>query len=79
MPDIDHERVRYIRWCGEACIVTVSPRCCCGSSDATHYRHLANAYTVRIWALNMDGMKWEIYGMVDATELWALEANKDGM
>ncbi|KAF8772772.1 hypothetical protein HU200_005408 [Digitaria exilis] len=34
---------------------------------------LSQCYTVRIWTLKMDVMVWELDGMVDATELWALE------
>lgn len=56
--------------------VSVQPRCCCGSSGVTHCRHSANAYTVRIWSLKMDGMVWEMDGMVDSTELWGLDTYK---
>ncbi|CAL4985610.1 unnamed protein product [Urochloa decumbens] len=61
---------------GTVRLVSVYPRCCCGSSGATHCRHSSNAYTIKTWTLKMDGMEWVMDGMVDGTELWALDAYK---
>ncbi|CAN6380748.1 unnamed protein product [Urochloa humidicola] len=61
---------------GTVKFVHVQPRCCCGSSGATHCRHSSNAYTIRTWTLRMHDMAWVMDGMVDATELWALDAYK---
>jgi hypothetical protein len=57
-------------------LVRVSPRCCCGGAGATHCWHSKNAYTIKTWTLDMDDMDWVMDGMVDATELWALDAYK---
>ncbi|CAL4994961.1 unnamed protein product [Urochloa decumbens] len=61
---------------GTVKFVDVQPRCCCGSPGATHCRHSSNAYTIKTWTLKMDDMAWVMDGMVDATELWALDAYK---
>ncbi|CAM0146226.1 unnamed protein product [Urochloa decumbens] len=61
---------------GTAKLVSVYPRCCCGSSGATHCQHSSNAYTIKTWTLNMEDMVWVMDGMVDATELWALDTYK---
>ncbi|CAO2147935.1 unnamed protein product [Urochloa humidicola] len=61
---------------GTVKLVSVYPRCCCDSSGATHCRHSSNAYIIKTWTLKMDDMKWVMDGMVDATELWALDAYK---
>jgi hypothetical protein len=59
-------------------LVDISPRCCCGSKGATatgcHCSH--SAYVVNIWTLRMSSMEWVKDSMVDATELWALDAYK---
>ena len=56
--------------------VGVFPRCCCGGAGATHCRRSRHAYTVRTWTLSTDTMAWAMDAMVDATELWALDAAK---
>ncbi|CAL4982228.1 unnamed protein product [Urochloa decumbens] len=61
---------------GTVKFVDVQPRCCCGSYGATHCRHSSNAYTIKTWTLKMDRMEWVMDGMVDSTELWALDAYK---
>ncbi|CAM0146225.1 unnamed protein product [Urochloa decumbens] len=61
---------------GTVKLVSIYPRCCCGSSGATHCLHSNNAYTIKTWTLKMDDMEWEMDGMVDGTELWALDAYK---
>ena len=61
---------------GTVRLVAVHPRCCCGGSGATHCRRSSNAYTIRTWTLSTDTMAWAMDAMVDATELWALDAAK---
>uniref|UniRef100_A0A0D9XPJ3 DUF1618 domain-containing protein n=1 Tax=Leersia perrieri TaxID=77586 RepID=A0A0D9XPJ3_9ORYZ len=60
--------------------VDVSPRCCCGSLGVTtKCAHSRNAYVITTWTLtiNDDDMAWVMDAMVDATELWALDAYRD--
>ncbi|CAL4994963.1 unnamed protein product [Urochloa decumbens] len=59
---------------GTVKFVDVQSRCCCGSYGATHCRHSSNTYTIKTWTLKMDDMEWVMDGMLDATELWALDA-----
>ncbi|KAL6598041.1 hypothetical protein ACP70R_046462 [Stipagrostis hirtigluma subsp. patula] len=59
---------------GAVRFVNVSPRCCCGDAGATHCRSSRHAYTITTWTLRMDDMAWVMDGMVDATELWRLDA-----
>ncbi|KAL6598098.1 hypothetical protein ACP70R_046519 [Stipagrostis hirtigluma subsp. patula] len=59
---------------GAVRFVNVSPRCCCGGAGATHCRSSRHAYTITTWTLRMDDMAWVMDGMVDATELWRLDA-----
>ncbi|CAM0146228.1 unnamed protein product [Urochloa decumbens] len=60
--------------------VAVVPRCCCGGVGATFCRSSHDAYTIRTWTLslnnddNTDDMAWVMDGMMDATELWGLDA-----
>uniref|UniRef100_A0A0E0F325 DUF1618 domain-containing protein n=1 Tax=Oryza meridionalis TaxID=40149 RepID=A0A0E0F325_9ORYZ len=60
--------------------VDVSPRCCCGSRAATFCHSSRLAFVIRTWTLKIghDGdssnMAWNMDAMVDATELWALDA-----
>jgi len=61
---------------GTVRLVTVTPRCCCGGSGVTLCRRSSNAYTIRTWTLSTDTMAWAMDAMVDATELWALDAAK---
>jgi len=61
---------------GTVRLVAVHHRCCCGGSGATHCRRSSNAYTIRTWTLRTDTMAWAMDGVLDATELWALDAAK---
>ncbi|CAN6374384.1 unnamed protein product [Urochloa humidicola] len=64
---------------GSIKFVTVVPRCCCGGVGATYCQSSYDAYTIRTWTLRMNNgtdMAWLMDGMVDATELWALDAYK---
>ncbi|RLM69841.1 hypothetical protein C2845_PM17G12420 [Panicum miliaceum] len=54
--------------------VGVFPRCCCGGTGSTHCERSLHAYTVHTWTLRMDAVAWVKDAMVDATELWALDA-----
>ncbi|RLM69450.1 hypothetical protein C2845_PM17G12400 [Panicum miliaceum] len=54
--------------------VGVFPRCCCGGTGSTHCQRSRHAYTVTAWTLRTDTMAWVKDAMVDATELWALDA-----
>ncbi|CAO2152979.1 unnamed protein product [Urochloa humidicola] len=57
--------------------IAVVPRCCCGGEGATFCRTSHDAYTVRTWRLGLNDdtdTEWVMEGMVDATELWALDA-----
>ncbi|KAL6626945.1 hypothetical protein ACP70R_030671 [Stipagrostis hirtigluma subsp. patula] len=59
---------------GAVKFVNVFPRCCCGGAGASDCRHSHRAYTINTWTLTVDDMAWVMDGMVDATELWALDA-----
>ncbi|KAL6653268.1 hypothetical protein ACP70R_008846 [Stipagrostis hirtigluma subsp. patula] len=61
---------------GTVKFVNVFPRCCCGGAGATNCRRSQHAYTINTWTLRMDDMVWVMDGMVDATELWSLDAYK---
>lgn len=53
-------------------LVDVCPRCCCGAKGTTSCHR---AYTIRTWIVRIGGdMEWEMDGMVDSTEIWALDA-----
>ncbi|TVU26555.1 hypothetical protein EJB05_29107, partial [Eragrostis curvula] len=60
--------------------VNIFPRCCCGGAGATKCRHSYRAFTIATWTLdivdgNGDGkMAWAMDAVVDAAELWALDA-----
>ncbi|KAJ1262069.1 hypothetical protein BS78_09G079100 [Paspalum vaginatum] len=56
--------------------VSVVPRCCCGGVGSTHCQRSRHAYTINTWTLRMEDMVWVMDGMVDATELWDLDAYK---
>ncbi|CAD6258002.1 unnamed protein product [Miscanthus lutarioriparius] len=56
--------------------VNIFPRCCCGGAGASCCKRSLHAYTIHTWMLRMDDMEWIKDGMVDATELWALDAYK---
>uniref|UniRef100_A0A0E0CFH8 DUF1618 domain-containing protein n=1 Tax=Oryza meridionalis TaxID=40149 RepID=A0A0E0CFH8_9ORYZ len=62
--------------------VDISPRCCCGSlsKGQTSCDRSSQAFVIRTWMLrigddvNGDDMAWEMDAMVDASELWSLDA-----
>ncbi|RCV37306.1 hypothetical protein SETIT_8G052100v2 [Setaria italica] len=56
--------------------VNIFPRCCCGGAGTSKCEHSNHAYTIHTYTLRTEGMEWVMDGMVDATELWALEAYK---
>ncbi|XP_034569733.1 uncharacterized protein [Setaria viridis] len=56
--------------------VNIFPRCCCGFVGATGCQRSHGVYVVNTWTLRMSDMEWVKDGMVDATELWALDAYK---
>ncbi|TVT99929.1 hypothetical protein EJB05_54670, partial [Eragrostis curvula] len=56
--------------------VNVFPRCCCGSAGASYCKHSRSAYTIHTWILMTNDMTWVMDGIVDATELWALDGYK---
>ncbi|CAM0146222.1 unnamed protein product [Urochloa decumbens] len=53
--------------------VNIYPRCCCGGMGATNCQRSHGACVVYTWTLRMSDMEWVKDGMVDATELWALD------
>ncbi|TVT99927.1 hypothetical protein EJB05_54668, partial [Eragrostis curvula] len=54
--------------------VNIFPRCCCGSQGATECHRSSHAYTINTWTLRLDDMAWVMDGMMDSTEVWALDA-----
>uniref|UniRef100_A0A0E0MD16 DUF1618 domain-containing protein n=1 Tax=Oryza punctata TaxID=4537 RepID=A0A0E0MD16_ORYPU len=57
--------------------VDIFPRCCCGSKGATYCDHSSNAFVINIWTVTIDDaddMAWTMDSMIDATELWSLDA-----
>ncbi|CAO2152996.1 unnamed protein product [Urochloa humidicola] len=71
---VSHRNLRVTAG-GQLKFLNIFPRCCCGSAGASKCKQSHNAYTINIWTLRMeDDMQWVMDGMVDATELWALEA-----
>nr|CAB3489267.1 unnamed protein product [Digitaria exilis] len=56
--------------------VNVYRRCCCGGVGVTDCQRSHGAYVINTWTLRMSDMKWVKDAMVDATELWALDAYK---
>ncbi|TVU26629.1 hypothetical protein EJB05_29183, partial [Eragrostis curvula] len=56
--------------------VNIFPRCCCGGEGMTECHRSLHAYTINTWSLRMDDMTWVMDGMLDSTELWALNAYK---
>ncbi|TVU01043.1 hypothetical protein EJB05_53524, partial [Eragrostis curvula] len=56
--------------------VNIFARCCCGGAGGCKCQHSQHAYLIKTWTLRMDSMTWVIDGMMDATELWALNAYK---
>ncbi|TVU00907.1 hypothetical protein EJB05_53638, partial [Eragrostis curvula] len=57
-------------------LVNICPRCCCGGKGATRCDRSRHAYTIHTWILRIQDMAWEMDGMVDSTEIWALDAYK---
>ncbi|TVU02296.1 hypothetical protein EJB05_52205, partial [Eragrostis curvula] len=56
--------------------VNILARCCCGGAGGCKCQHSQHAYLIKTWTLRMDSMTWVMDGMLDATELWALDAYK---
>ncbi|TVU01042.1 hypothetical protein EJB05_53523, partial [Eragrostis curvula] len=54
--------------------VNIFARCCCGGAGGCKCKHSQDAYLIKTWTLRMDSMTWVLDGMMDATELWALDA-----
>ncbi|CAL4994944.1 unnamed protein product [Urochloa decumbens] len=54
--------------------VNIFPRCCCGGVGTTNCQNSHGACIINTWTLRMSDMEWVKDGMVDATELWALDA-----
>ncbi|TVU01038.1 hypothetical protein EJB05_53519, partial [Eragrostis curvula] len=54
--------------------VNIFARCCCGGAGGCKCKHSQHAYLIKTWTLGMDSMTWMLGGMMDATELWALDA-----
>ncbi|GJN07342.1 hypothetical protein PR202_ga25166 [Eleusine coracana subsp. coracana] len=78
-----HDAARITLQAGTVCVtsggggdavkfVNTFARCCCGGDGATECKHSKNCYLIKTWTLRMDSMTW----VVDATELWALDAYK---
>ncbi|TVU03785.1 hypothetical protein EJB05_50662, partial [Eragrostis curvula] len=56
--------------------VNIFARCCCGDAGGSKCQHSHKAYLIKTWTLSMDSMTWVVDGMMDATELWALDSYK---
>jgi hypothetical protein len=58
--------------------VNIFGRCCCGAAASCDCEHSRHAYTIHTWTMRIGNgdMEWVKDGMVDATELWALDAYK---
>ncbi|CAL5091831.1 unnamed protein product [Urochloa decumbens] len=59
--------------------VNIFGRCCCGAAASCDCNHSLRAYIIHTWTMrisNEDVVDWVQDGMVDATELWALDAYK---
>uniref|UniRef100_A0A0D9XQ24 DUF1618 domain-containing protein n=1 Tax=Leersia perrieri TaxID=77586 RepID=A0A0D9XQ24_9ORYZ len=54
--------------------VEIYARCCCGRLGVTNCSHSTGAFVIYSWTLVMDTMTWVMDAMVDATELWSLDA-----
>ncbi|CAO1939372.1 unnamed protein product [Urochloa humidicola] len=61
-------------------LVNIFGRCCCGAAASCNCEHSRHAYTIHTWTMsrigNDEDMDWVKDGMIDATELWALDAYK---
>ncbi|CAN6170671.1 unnamed protein product [Urochloa humidicola] len=60
--------------------VNIFSRCCCGAAASCNCEHCGHAYTIHTWTMRIRNngrvVDWVKDGMVDATELWALDAYK---
>jgi hypothetical protein len=58
--------------------VNIFPRCCCGRAGASSCERSCHAYTIETWTMRIgnDDMEWVKDGIVDASELWALDTYK---
>ncbi|TVU01040.1 hypothetical protein EJB05_53521, partial [Eragrostis curvula] len=56
--------------------VNIFSRCCCGGAGGGECENSDHAYLIKTWTLKMDSMTWVLDGMMDATELWGLDAYK---
>lgn len=60
--------------------VNIFPRCCCGAKGTSKCHNSLHAFTIHTWTMRMDGggdgtaAGWVMDGVMDSTELWALEA-----
>ncbi|EAZ17618.1 hypothetical protein OsJ_33154 [Oryza sativa Japonica Group] len=58
--------------------VDIFPRCCCGRRGATQCDHSGGAFVIHTWTMRMDNdgdmSSWTMDAMIDATELWSLDA-----
>ncbi|TVU00909.1 hypothetical protein EJB05_53640, partial [Eragrostis curvula] len=62
---------------GAVKFVNIFLRCCCGGSGATMCDRCIHAYTIHTWILRIQDMaSWEMDGIVDSTEIWALDGYK---
>ncbi|TVU26639.1 hypothetical protein EJB05_29193, partial [Eragrostis curvula] len=62
---------------GAVKFVNIFLRCCCGRSGATMCDRSIHAYTIHTWILRIQDMaSWEMDGIVDSTEIWAIDAYK---
>ncbi|TVU02295.1 hypothetical protein EJB05_52204, partial [Eragrostis curvula] len=56
--------------------VSIFDRCCFGGAGGGKCENSDHAYHIKTWTLRMDSMTWVLDGMMDATELWGLDAYK---
>ncbi|TVU02294.1 hypothetical protein EJB05_52203, partial [Eragrostis curvula] len=56
--------------------VNIFARCCCGGEGGGNCKRSDHAYIIKTWTLRVDTMTWVADGIMDATELWALDAYK---
>uniref|UniRef100_A0A0D9XPM9 DUF1618 domain-containing protein n=1 Tax=Leersia perrieri TaxID=77586 RepID=A0A0D9XPM9_9ORYZ len=54
--------------------IDIFARCCCGRRGATNCSQSTETFVINSWTLVMDDMTWVMDAMVDATELWSLDA-----
>ncbi|CAL5091829.1 unnamed protein product [Urochloa decumbens] len=58
--------------------VNIFGRCCCGGAASCDCKHSLHAYIIHTWTMRVSNgdAGWVKDGMVDATELWTLDAYK---